>query len=174
MNKAWYPFIVFTYIFLTLSEGVFLLQGGHRRHKEVTRKEKSKWGDTERMEKSGGRASQVEGTVCAKALRQKRAWRVQRGVGDSQGLCRRGKERLTRDEADRHPTMYMLLSSGQENFSVKIQVINIFSFIGHAVFITALQLCHCSHRQCVNRQAVAGCVSIKFYLWTLNLKFIDF
>lgn len=41
-------------------------------------------------------------------------------------------------------TRVSILGRSQRNFSLKDQLINILSYSGHTVFVTAIHLCHCS------------------------------
>ena len=44
----------------------------------------------------------------------------------------------------------IILNQGQQTFSVKDQMVNIFGFLGHMVSIMAPQLCHCSGKAAIN------------------------
>ena len=45
---------------------------------------------------------------------------------------------------------YSILDQGQQTFSVKDQMVNIFGFLGHMVSVIATQLCHYSGKAAID------------------------
>lgn len=58
------------------------------------------------------------------------------------------------------------VNQGQQTFSVKDQMVNIFSFLGHMVSIMAPQLCHCSGKAATDNMSVMVRLCSNYTLFT--------